>query len=168
LHIAGLQCLVETAFAFAGDSYPLSLIPLANLTIGHAMETPLEITFHNMPSSKRIEADIRKRVAKLDKLYGRLISCRVSVELRSKRHRTGNVYEVHVELLAPRGLLVVSREPHHVKERHAHADVLTSVRDAFNAAEARLVEYKKKRLAKERARRRASAQSRRQAETAAS
>ncbi len=131
------------------------------------METALEISFHNMPSSKRIEADIRKRVAKLDKIYGRLISCRVSVQLRSKRHRTGNIYEVHVELLAPRGLLVVSREPHRVKERHANADVRTSLRDAFNAAELRLVEHKKKRLAKERARRRAVAQSRRPEETAA-
>lgn len=131
------------------------------------METALEISFHNMPSSKRIEADIRKRVAKLDKIYGRLISCRVSVQLRSKRHRTGNIYEVHVELLAPRGLLVVSREPHRVKERHANADVRTSLRDAFDAAELRLVEHKKKRLAKERARRRAVAQSRRPEETAA-
>jgi len=131
------------------------------------METALEISFHNMPSSKRIEADIRKRVAKLDKIYGRLISCRVSVQLRSKRHRTGNIYEVLVELLAPRGLLVVSREPHRVKERHANADVRTSLRDAFNAAELRLVEHKKKRLAKERARRRAVAQSRRPEETAA-
>ena len=131
------------------------------------METALEISFHNMQSSKRIEADIRKRVAKLDKIYGRLISCRVSVQLRSKRHRTGNIYEVHVELLAPRGLLVVSREPHRVKERHANADVRTSLRDAFNAAELRLVEHKKKRLAKERARRRAVAQSRRPEETAA-
>jgi len=131
------------------------------------METPLEISFHNMPSSKKIEADIRKRVAKLDKIYGRLTGCRVSVQLRSKRHRTGNVYEVHVELLAPRSMLVVSREPHRVKERHANADVLTSVRDAFNAAELKLVSYKKKRLAKERARRKASAQSRRQEETAA-
>jgi len=115
------------------------------------MESPLEISFHNMPSSKRIEADIRKRVAKLDKIYGRLTSCRVSIEMRSKRHRTGNIYEVHVELLAPRGMLVVTREPHRVKERHANADVRTSIRDAFNAAELRLVDYKKKRQAKERA-----------------
>jgi len=115
------------------------------------MESPLEISFHNMPSSKRIEADIRKRVAKLDKIYGRLTACRVSIEMRSKRHRTGNVYEVHVELSAPRGMLVVSHEPHRVKERHANADVRTSIRDAFSAAELRLVDYKKKRRAKERA-----------------
>ena len=118
------------------------------------METPLEISFHNMPTSKRIEADIRKRAAKLDKIYGRLTSCRVSIEMRSKRHRTGNVYEVHVELSAPRSMVVVTREPHRVKERHATADVRTSIRDAFRAAELRLVDYKKKRQTKERAGRR--------------
>jgi ribosome-associated translation inhibitor RaiA len=102
------------------------------------MEIPLEITFHNMRTSQNLSADIRKRVAKLEKFYGRLISCRVSIEARSKQHRKGNVYEVHVEMHAPHGHLVVSREPHHVKERHARPDVRASVRDAFKAAEEQL------------------------------
>lgn len=108
------------------------------------MESPLEITFHNMRSSESLKADIQKRVAKVEKLYGRLISCRVSIEARSKQHRTGNVYEVHVEMHAPRGHLVVSREPHHVGERHARTDVRASVRDAFKAAEAQLRSFGKK------------------------
>ena len=108
------------------------------------MESPLEIAFHNMRNSQTLEADIRKRVAKLEKLYGRLISCRVSIEARSKQHRTGNIYEVHVEMHAPRGRLVVSREPHHVGERHARTDVRASVRDAFKAAEAQLRSFGKK------------------------
>jgi cold shock CspA family protein/ribosome-associated translation inhibitor RaiA len=103
-----------------------------------AMDSPLEITFHNMRSSDALEADIRKRVSKLEKLYGRLISCRVSVEARTKQHHTGNIYEVHVEMHVPRGHLVVSREPHHVGERHANTDVRASIRDAFKAAEAQL------------------------------
>src|SRR6185295_8039259 len=65
------------------------------------METPLEITFHNLPSSPAIEADIEKRVAKLEKLYGNLISCRVSVESPHNQHRTGNTYEVHIEMHLP-------------------------------------------------------------------
>jgi len=105
------------------------------------MEIPLEITFHNMSTSLSLSADIRKRVAKLEKFYGRLISCRVSIEARSKQHRKGNVYEVHVEMHAPHGHLVVSREPHHVKERHARPDVRASVRDAFKAAEDQLREF---------------------------
>ena len=102
------------------------------------MDSPLEITFHNMRSSDAIESDIRKRVSKLEKLYGRMVSCRVSIEARTKQHRTGNVYECHIEMHVPGRHLVVSREPMHVGERHANTDVRASIRDAFKAAEAQL------------------------------
>src|SRR5260370_33921006 len=94
-----------------------------------------------MAPSQSLAADIRKRVDKLEKFYGRLISCRVSIQARGKQHRKGNVYEVHVEMHAPRGHLVVSREPHHVKERYARPDVRASVRYAFKAAEEPLREF---------------------------
>jgi cold shock CspA family protein/ribosome-associated translation inhibitor RaiA len=109
------------------------------------MEVTPEIAFHNMRSSERIKADILKRVAKLEKFYGRLIFCRVSIEARTKQHRTGNIYEVHIEMQAPGGRLVVSREPHHVKERRAHTDVRASIIEAFAAAEAQLRSFGKKR-----------------------
>jgi ribosome-associated translation inhibitor RaiA len=109
------------------------------------MEIAHEITFHNMTPSEAIRADILKRIAKLEKFYGRLISCRVSIEARSKQHRTGNIYEIHIEMQAPGGHLVVSREPHHVKERRAHADIRTSIIEAFEAAEAQLQSFVKKR-----------------------
>jgi ribosome-associated translation inhibitor RaiA len=116
------------------------------------MALPLEITFHNMRSSRTLASVIEKRVAKLEKLYGRLVSCRVSIEARGKHHRTGNVYEIHVEMNAPGGLIVVSREPHHVKERHATTDIRASLHDAFEAAEARLRSFAKKQRGKARQR----------------
>jgi len=109
------------------------------------MEVTPDISFHNMRSSETLKADILKRIAKLEKFYGRLIFCRVSIEARSKQHRTGNVYDVHIEMQAPGGYLVVSREPHHIKERHAHPDVRASIHDAFEAAEAQLRSFGKKR-----------------------
>ena len=108
------------------------------------MDTPLEITFHNMRTSDALEADIRKRVSKLEKLYGRMVSCRISIEARTKTHRTGNVYECHIDMHVPRAHLVVSREPHHVGERHANTDVRASIRDAFKAAESQLRSFGKK------------------------
>jgi hypothetical protein len=36
------------------------------------MDTPVEIVFHNMPSSVTVESEIRDRVDKLDRLYGHL------------------------------------------------------------------------------------------------
>ena len=109
------------------------------------MEVTPEITFHNMRSSDTLKADILKRIAKLEKFYGRLISCRVSIEARTRQHRTGNLYAVHIEMQAPGGYLVVSRDPHHIKERHAIPDVRASIHDAFEAAEAQLRSFGKKR-----------------------
>ena len=108
------------------------------------METPVEIVFHNMPSSPAVEQEIRDRVEKLDRMYNHLIGCRVSVEHLHRQHRTGNVYEVHIELRVPGEDVVVSREPHHARERYSDPDVNVALRDAFKTAERRLVEFKRK------------------------
>jgi ribosome-associated translation inhibitor RaiA/cold shock CspA family protein len=107
------------------------------------MEEPLEIVFHNLEPSAALEADIRERFAKLENRYDRLVACRISVEALHKQHRTGNVYEVHIDMLVPGGELVVSKEPHKAKERYANPDVYTSVRDAFKAAERQLKRFKR-------------------------
>jgi ribosome-associated translation inhibitor RaiA/cold shock CspA family protein len=109
-----------------------------------AMQMPLEIAFHNMQPSDAVEAEIRKRTEKLDKMYDRLVGCRVSVEGLHKQHRTGNIYEVHIELMVPGQNLVVSREPHKAKERYANPDVYASLREAFKAAERQLKDYKER------------------------
>src|SRR5579883_976292 len=107
------------------------------------MQTPLEIAFHNLPSSDWIESEIRDRAAKLEKIYPRLVGCRVSVEALHKQHRTGNIYDVHIELSLPGATLMVSREPHRAKEKYASPNLRTSLRDAFEAAERQLLDYKR-------------------------
>lgn len=107
------------------------------------MEEPLEITFHNLEPSPAVEAEIRERFAKLERLYDRVTACRISVEALHKQHRTGNVYEVHIDLLVPGAELAVSRQPKKAKERYANPDVYTSIRDAFAAAERQLKKYKR-------------------------
>jgi cold shock CspA family protein/ribosome-associated translation inhibitor RaiA len=107
-----------------------------------AMDSPLEIAFHNTDPSPALETAIRERVAKLEKLCDRLVACRVSVEKLHRQHRTGNVYEVHITLQLPGRDLAVSREPHRAKQRYANPDVHTSLRDAFDAAEAQLLSFK--------------------------
>jgi ribosome-associated translation inhibitor RaiA len=108
-------------------------------------ETPLQIVFHQLEPSAALEAEIRKRVAKLEKLYGRLTSCRVSVGALHQQHRTGNVYEVHIEIAAPGGLIVVSQEPHHIEERHRKPTPRNAIHDAFKTAEKRLKDFKAQR-----------------------
>lgn len=107
------------------------------------MDQPLEIRFHNLETSEAVEAAIRDRVAKLDKLYPRLTSCRVSVEAPHRQHRKGNLFEVHIDLGVPGGHLAVSREPHRAREKYASPDVYKALRDAFDAAERQLLDYKR-------------------------
>jgi len=109
------------------------------------MERPLEIAFHNLQPSEALEAEIRRRVAKLQKFYYRLIGCRVSVEALHNQHQTGNLYEVHIVLSVPGRDLAVSREPHKARQRYAHPDVYVSMREAFEAAERMLGEFKVRR-----------------------
>lgn len=97
------------------------------------MEIPLEIRFHNMPSSPRVEAEVRHYVDKLERLYDRLITCRVAIEARTT---ASPGYGVHIELSVPGTELVVSRD------RHAHPELRAALRDAFHAAERQLKAFK--------------------------
>jgi cold shock CspA family protein len=107
------------------------------------MDVPLEIVFHNIKPSTKVETLIREHVVRLEKLYPHLIGCRVSVEMLHKQHRTGNVPEVHVAIRVPGKEIAISREPQKVKLRRAVPNVHTSVKDAFRAAEKRLKDFKR-------------------------
>ena len=108
------------------------------------MDIPVEIAFHNTPSSPRLESEIRDRVGKLDRLYHHLIGCRVSVERLHRRHQNGNLFEVHIEMRVPGEEIVVTREPHRAREKFADPDIGIALRNAFKAAERRLLDYKQK------------------------
>ena len=106
------------------------------------MDRPLDIAFHNTEPSEQVEAEIRRQVDKLATRHPQLIVCRVSVEALHNQHRTGNIFEVHVVLSITGRDLAVSREPHHAKDRYAKADVYTSIREAFRAADRQLQSFK--------------------------
>ncbi len=108
------------------------------------MDTNLEIAFHNMDTSEALEGYIRERAEKLGRLYNRLVGIRVAVEKQHRQHRTGNVFDIHIELMVPGQDIVISRKPAKTQDRYANSDPRTSVRDAFEAAERRLIDYKQK------------------------
>lgn len=108
------------------------------------MDKPLEITFHGIHSSPAVEAEIRDHVDKLEHRFGHLIGCRVAVELLHRQHKTGNLFDVHVEMQVPGGELVVSRAPHRPRDKYAHPDLHVCLREAFRAAGRQLTEYKRR------------------------
>jgi ribosomal subunit interface protein len=99
------------------------------------MQVPLEIVFHNLDRSAAVEAEVRKRVAKLEQFADNITSCRVTVEAPHKHHQQGNLYSVRVDLHFPGGEAHADRSP---SEDHAHEDVYVALRDAFKAARRQL------------------------------
>ena len=107
------------------------------------MQVPLQITFRNMETSEKIEADIRKRVDKLTSHHPEIISCHIVVEAPAQRHQKGGLFRTRIDISCPEGKFVINREP---PAQHKEAeDVFLSLRDAFNAVDRQLDEYSCKR-----------------------
>jgi cold shock CspA family protein/ribosome-associated translation inhibitor RaiA len=113
---------------------------------GPMLQVPLEIAFHNIASSQGAEQEIRARVADLERLYPRLVSCRVRIDQRAK-DLTGTIPPVvHIELGIPgRSDLVVSHEPEHLLRKYRHPDLHKAITEAFRIAERRLLDLKQRR-----------------------
>jgi ribosome-associated translation inhibitor RaiA/cold shock CspA family protein len=109
------------------------------------MQVPLEIAFRNIDKSAWAEEQIRARVAKLEKLHDRLISCRVRVEQRANNSSGTIPPVVHIELGVPgRKDIVVSHEPDHLQRKFQAPDLHNAIHEAFRIAEDRLAGLKEK------------------------
>lgn len=110
------------------------------------MQVPLEITFHNIDSSEWVEREIRARVDDLERIYGRLTSCRVRVDQRAKG-RVGSIPPVvRIELGIPgRADIAVSHEPEHLQRKFQTPDIRNAIHEAFRIAERQLREIKERR-----------------------
>lgn len=105
------------------------------------MKLPLQIAFRDIPPSEALEADIRKKVAKLEQIFDRIMSCRVVVEAPHGHHNKGRLYHVSIDLTVPGEELVVNRS---AEKNHAHENAYVAVRDAFNAARRMLQDFVRK------------------------
>src|SRR5260370_8355509 len=105
------------------------------------LEVAVEIAFDNIESSAWAEREIRARVAELERLYDRLVSCRVRIDQRAK-DLTGTIPPVvHIELGIPgRTELVVSHEPDHLLRKYRHPDLHKAINEAFRIAERQLLD----------------------------
>jgi cold shock CspA family protein/ribosome-associated translation inhibitor RaiA len=110
------------------------------------MQVPLEVAFHNIEASDWAENEIRTRVADLEKIYGRLTSCRVRVDQRATNNNGTIPPVVHIELGIPgRPDVVVSHEPDHLMRKYQRPDLHKAINEAFRIAERRLVDIKEQR-----------------------
>jgi ribosomal subunit interface protein len=102
------------------------------------MEVPPEITFRNLDPSDAVKTRIRQEIEKLEKLFDRVIACRVMVEVPHQRQQSGNPYHVRIELSVPTQELVVSRDP---ADRRIRESLNASITHAFEEMGRQLREY---------------------------
>jgi ribosomal subunit interface protein len=103
------------------------------------MQNPLQILFRDIPPSEAMDAEIHKRVAKLEKLCSDLIGCQVSVESEANHKQHGKLFRVRVDLTVPGAELVVDGS------RSANEDAYVAVRDSFDAMTRQVEEFVQRR-----------------------
>lgn len=96
------------------------------------MEIPLEIVGRNGDLPNGTRAEIEAYVDGLERLYDRIVRCRVAVEGPGNHHQQGR-WTVKIELSVPRNEFVVSRQ--------AGESLPEALRESFDAAERILSEY---------------------------
>ncbi len=103
------------------------------------MQMPLQITFKNMDSSPAVETRIRQEAKRLERFSERISHCRVVVDTPHRRHRQGKIFRVSIDLtLPPRHEIAIGRER---RQHHAHEEIGTTIRDAFEAAARRVEDH---------------------------
>jgi cold shock CspA family protein len=95
----------------------------------------IEVSFKDVSRNAVIDKLIRAKVAKLEKICGRMVSCRVAVEQPQHHQKRGNPYRVVIEMTVPPGHELVAGE---LSDK---GEALPSViRRAFHAAQRQLKE----------------------------
>jgi ribosome-associated translation inhibitor RaiA len=109
-----------------------------------------------MAPSPAVGTKIREEAAKLEEFYGRITSCRVTVEI-PRRYQSGEYqFHIRIDLTVPGAEIVANHEPtlhgslrRMESEEHAkgqqlsspHKDVYAAIRDAFKTARRKLQAY---------------------------
>lgn len=107
------------------------------------MNVPIQIVFRNMDRSDHIEALILEKAGKLDRIYDRITSCRITVEIPHKSQSKGNEHEVTIDIVVPEKKIVTNRT---ASGHEKSTDIaINAFNDAFGAATRQLEDYARKR-----------------------
>lgn len=102
------------------------------------MQSPIQITFRNIPESSPVKQLVLKEAEQLEHFSDRLISCRIVVEAPHRSHHKGNLFHVTIRLTIPGKSLVVTRGP---SAHAAHQDLYLAIRDAFHEMRRQLQDF---------------------------
>ena len=99
------------------------------------MDIPLELAFHNLAPSDAMKAAVKREVRRLERHYDHIIGC---------RHRPGNnIPDVHILLRVPGREIAVTRELTSAGDKKSAVNAYAMLKDAFQAVQQRLKEYRR-------------------------
>jgi cold shock CspA family protein len=101
------------------------------------MQSPVQITAHDFSLTEPVEAEIRRRAAKLDTYYDHILGCKVVVEAPVHHHHRGGPFKVRIELAVPGNDLVVNQKD--------GEQLSVAIREAFHAMRRQLEDYVRQR-----------------------
>ena len=101
------------------------------------MKAPLRIDSRNVVLPPSISKRINRRAAKLERVFDRITSCRVTIDSPSGSPRKGGQFNVRLELAVPGNQIVINR--HHAE------NLAVAIRESFDAAQRKLEAYSRKR-----------------------
>jgi ribosome-associated translation inhibitor RaiA len=108
------------------------------------MDIPLELSFHNLPSSDGLKEAVRGHVNKLEQFHDHIIGCRVVIEMPHKSQKaSGNPPDVHIVVRVPGKEIVVSKELAHNGHKKAATDAYAVLDNAFTVAQQQLKAYRR-------------------------
>ncbi len=107
------------------------------------MQIPPAIAFDNIQHSDWAEALIREKITRLEKIFDRLVTCRVRVARRATNATNSIPPVVRIEIGVPGHKdLVVSHEPEHLQQKFSDPDIRNAINEAFRIAERQLLDFK--------------------------
>jgi cold shock CspA family protein/ribosome-associated translation inhibitor RaiA len=101
------------------------------------MQRPVEITSSDFSLTEPVQADIRRKAAKLDTYYDNILGCKVVVEAPVHHHHKGGPFKVRIELVVPGNDLIVNHK--------GDEELLVAIREAFRAMRRQLEDYVRQR-----------------------
>lgn len=124
------------------------------------MQLKPDITFRRVRRSEELDADVLRRIGKLETYYRPITACHVLIEFSERRHGAGNRYRVRIQLDVPGSTILVRHEASQRANARAlglpkltrvdepdpgHKYARVAIREAFEVARRRLQDYARKR-----------------------
>src|SRR5438067_2386192 len=106
------------------------------------MKLPLQISFKNMERSEHITELVKDKCDKLDRLSSEIIQCHVTIGIPHRSHRTGNFFDVTIDLSLPGKEILFSHES---QDEIENKDIRHVLKVAFDAVYRQIEDYNRMR-----------------------